>query len=196
MRVIRDYKSYEIYLRHQKEKTLDPVRREKWLGREWKGKVSAFKEAFSKTLGNNLTDKRCLGVCARTGQEIQAFKDLGGDAIGIDLVPCPPLVIEGDMHKIQFLDKTFDIVFSNSIDHSFSPEKFLREVYRVTKPDGLILLHLQAGKDLRKPGLQGYDICEISSSKEIIDEIGNVIVLVDRKINCLGSNWEVLLRKL
>ncbi len=35
MRMLKDYETYDDYVEHQKEKTLDPVRRKKWLGEEW-----------------------------------------------------------------------------------------------------------------------------------------------------------------
>src|SRR3546814_13796700 len=36
MNAKRRYASYDEYLAHQKTKTLDPIRREKWLGEEWR----------------------------------------------------------------------------------------------------------------------------------------------------------------
>ena len=36
MKMLKDYQEYDDYVDHQKEKTLDPVRRKKWLGEEWK----------------------------------------------------------------------------------------------------------------------------------------------------------------
>lgn len=195
MKVIRDYKSYSEYIKHQKEKTIDPVRRKKWLDEEWAPKLQAFKECFKQVLGEDLLAKRCLGICARAGQEIQAFRDLGADAIGIDLVPCPPLVLFGDMHGIPFPDNEFDIVYSNSFDHSLYPEKFLSEIQRVVKPGGLVLLHLLLGVNLRNPNpRQGYDICELDSSGEVIKRFRNSEVLLNQKCHCLGLSWELLLR--
>ena len=195
MEVIRDYDSYSEYLHHQSEKTLDAERRKLWLNEEWKPKHLAFKDCFERVFGRDLSGKNCLGICARTGQEIQAFIDLGAEAIGIDLVPHTPLVVCGDMHDIPFAENEFDIVFCNSIDHSLYPEKFLSEIQRVVKPGGLVLLHLLIGVNLRKPNSrQGYDICELDSSKEVIKKFSNSKVLLDQKFYCLNLNWELLLR--
>lgn len=197
MKVVREYHDYSDYINHQQEKTLDPKRRKKWLGKEWKTKLKAFKEAFISALGNDLSGKRCLGICARTGQEIQAFKDLGADAIGIDIVPCKPLVIEGDMHNMPFPDNEFDIVFSNSFDHALHPEKVVKEVIRVIKPNSFVLFHLRfytSSYEQRSQRKQSYDICEVGNSKEFIELFDDAEVLIDRECNYLSANREVLLK--
>jgi len=86
---------------------------------------------------------RALGICARTGQEIKALNQLGMDAIGIDIVAYPPLVVFGDAHKLPFKAKQFDFVFSNSLDHSIYPRLFINEMLRVLKTNGYGMLHLQ-----------------------------------------------------
>ena len=88
---MKEYKDYESYINHQKEKTLDSTRREKWLGEEWRLKIDGFKQEFSK-LKNFLTpDKKCLCLGSRTGQEVVALKEIGvKEAIGLDIVPHKP----------------------------------------------------------------------------------------------------------
>ena len=185
MRVVRNYKSYEEYVNHQKEKTLDPVRRRKWLGKEWEQKIKVFLDSFKKILPSpNIEGKKWLCVGARTGQEVVAFDMLGASSpIGVDLVSCPPYVKEDDMHNMSFPSNTFDGVFSNILDHSVDPKKFISEIQRVVKPHGLVLLHLQVGKNLAKPGLQGYDICELSSWEEVVKFFDTAEVLESRKCN-------------
>jgi len=194
IRIVREYISYSEYLGHQKTKTLDPIRRRKWLAEEWNLKLKTFRNCFIKTFGENLFGKRCLGICARTGQEIQAFRDLGADAIGIDIVPCEPLVIEGDMHNIPFSDNSFDIVFSNSIDHSLYPEEFAKEVRRVLKPNGLVLLHLILHQIPYNQRKQDYNICDVDDSKSMIKLFGDAKILKDKACCYFSSNWEVLLK--
>src|SRR3546814_17642182 len=46
MNAKRRYASYDEYLAHQKTKTLDPIRREKWLGEEWRSQLDGFKSIF------------------------------------------------------------------------------------------------------------------------------------------------------
>ena len=86
--------------------------------------------------------------------------NLGKDAIGIDLVPCEPLVIEGDFHDLSFSDGSFDFVFSNVFDHALYPDKFLKEISRVLSNRGTAILHLQTGGLNDKYGV--HDINEIN----------------------------------
>ena len=148
MEVIRSYENYGDYLLHQKEKSLDPKRVNKWLSEEWEPKVKMFKAVFSRNKQYLKINGKALGICARTGQEILALQELGMDAIGVDIAPHPPLVIQGDAHDLPFEDSIFDFVFSNSFDHSIYPDKFLSEMQRVLKSGGYGILHLQLTKNV------------------------------------------------
>ena len=97
--LIRTYVDYENYLTHQKVKTLDPVRIEKWLHDEWEVKLSGFREVFARNAEFVAGKRRALCLGARTGQEVAALRELGIDAVGIELVPFPPYTVEGDVHK-------------------------------------------------------------------------------------------------
>ena len=194
MRIIRDYGDYNDYISHQKEKTLDPVRRKKWLNEEWDLKLSGFLQIFGGTCENILTDDMnalCLG--ARTGQEVVALRQLGLDAIGIDLVPCEPHVIAGDIHNLDFDDKYFDFVFTNIFDHSLNPQKMISEAERVLKPNGLFLMQLQVDQ-----GSDEYAENEIDSvAKDIHPLFKNTKINTSREIprNFAGMNWEILTLK-
>jgi len=150
---------YIQYINLQKEKTTDPVRREKWLNKEWSSKLEGFKKIFNKHV--DYIGHKCLCIGARTGQEVQALKDLNKDAIGIDLVGNEPLVIEGDFHNLSFDDNSFDFIFSNAFDHSLYPSKFCSEMVRVLKPGGTVLLHLQVDVPNDKYGV--FDIKNIQT---------------------------------
>jgi len=142
----REYKDYEDYLSHQKSKApigsqlhtdLSPG------GKCWDSDCEGFKRIFEthrETIAN-LSKGICLG--ARTGQEVVILKEIGlEDCIGIDLNPDPPLVIEGDVHDLSFDDDSFDFVFSNIFDHVLYHDKFLDEIFRVCKKDGICILHV------------------------------------------------------
>jgi len=146
MGLTREYKNYDDYLSFQKEKTCDPVRREKWLNEEWDLKISGFKNEFSKLKNYLKEDSRILCLGARTGQEVVAFKEMGySNTIGIDIVPCEPHVVLGDIHDLSFNAAEFDLVYSNIIDHSINPKKMVSEIERVLKIDGLFYLQVQLG---------------------------------------------------
>jgi len=183
-------KEYLDYLKKQKEKTLDPTRRAKWLGEEWDTKIKEFKEIFEEHKDILKNCKNALCVAARTGQEVQALQDMGIEAIGIDIVPCPTLVIEGDMHNIPYPDKSFDFVYSNSFDHSLYPDKFVKELERVARK--YILLQLQVGV-----GQDEYTATRISSSEDVIKLFNYFEVIKNKQLPQmrLGMNWDLLLAK-
>jgi len=37
-----EYQVYDDYIEHQKKKTTDPIKRKKWLGKEWQMKIDVF----------------------------------------------------------------------------------------------------------------------------------------------------------
>jgi SAM-dependent methyltransferase len=195
MKILKSYDNYGDYIEHQKEKTLDPKRREKWLGEEWELKLNGFSKIFGHTCKNILeTEMRSLCIGARTGQEVVALKALGVDAVGIDLVPCEPHVIYGDMHNLDFDDESFDFIFTNVFDHSLSPDKMISEIERVLKPSGYFLLHMQL-----EQGSDEYAENEIDNvDADILPFFKETDVCVNRPIprNFAGMNWEILTVKL
>ncbi len=148
MKKARTYREYEEYIKFQSQKTLDPEKRRKWLGEEWDLKLDGFKKEFSKFGESLRKDMKSLCIGARTGQEVVALKEMGVDeVIGIDIVPHPPHVIEGDMHNLDFEDETFDFIYTNIFDHSINPSKMMSEMERVLKVGGHIFLQCQVGID-------------------------------------------------
>ncbi|RME57120.1 class I SAM-dependent methyltransferase, partial [Candidatus Parcubacteria bacterium] len=173
----RAYENYTDYLRHQKEKTLDPQRIQKWLGEEWDIKLEGFKRIFKRNW-EYLQDKKnalCLG--ARTGQEVAALQSLGLNAIGIDLVPFAPYTIAGDVHDLAFKDGEFGFVFSNIFDHVLYPDKFCSEIERVLRPGGVAILHLQVGIELDE-----YAETFVNDPDAVIKLFENVAVVESRPI--------------
>ena len=139
----RVYKDYDTYLRHQAgklprlnlteyDRTYREALRERLRGlpRGWHG---------TRTL--------CLG--ARIGTEVKAFLDLGAFAVGVDLNPGPGnrYVVHGDFHHLQYADASVDVVFSNSLDHVFDVPRWMAEVRRVLRPEGMLLLEAGRGVD-------------------------------------------------
>ena len=195
MKKTHSYDEYTQYLDHQKVKTLDPDRRKKWLNEEWDLKINGFKTVFSKLLdeGTLSTDQRALCIGARTGQEIIALRELGIDAVGIDIVPHDDLVLEGDMHNLQFENDSFDFVFSNVFDHSLYPEKMISEIERVLRVEGSCLVQFQV-----KIPSDEYSENEIESmDHDVLSlfEQSKIIHSEPIQRNFAGMNWEILMRK-
>jgi len=186
------HKSYEEYIRFQKTKTEDPVRRQKWLNEEWNLKLQGFKELFVRH-GLDTGNKRALCIGARTGQEVVAIKELGVDACGIDIVPCPPHVVEGDMHNLQYKDGEFDFVFSNVYDHSLYPEKKASEIERVLKVGGKALFQFQIDVDQDE-----YTEFYVNKpDHDLLPLFHQSLCIKNESIprNVFGMNWEIVLEK-
>jgi len=139
----RRYESYEAYLEHQRAKLETHV-------------FGDYDTEFRKTLRERLAGLDlawpgrtvlCLG--ARIGTEVKAFLDLGCFAIGIDLNPGKEnrYVVQGDFHDLQFAPKSVDVVYTNSLDHAFDLDRIAKEVLKVLKPDGLLIVEAVQGRD-------------------------------------------------
>jgi hypothetical protein len=124
--------TYDEYLAHQCEKTLDPANREGSRIKEDR-RIREFRESFAVLDGIVSTNGRGLCMGARYGEEVRAFHQLGyANVHGIDLVACPPWVSVGDMHSVECEDRAFEFVFSNALDHLYSLQDFADEVSRIT----------------------------------------------------------------
>ncbi len=184
---------YEEYLTLQREKTEDKERRQKWLGPEYESKVTTFREYFQQIIPKFInTDQSILCVCARTGQEVVALKDLGySNSIGVDLVPCEPNVIFGDMHNLPFGSDSFSMVFSNNFDHSLYPLKFLEEVHRVLKPKGIFFLHVLSNRPNDK-----FGVTDIHSLRAVRKLFKGFCIVQETNIELFSLNHEFILKKI
>ncbi len=142
------YSSYEEYLEHQKSKIdKKPLDYLKEYEIEFHKTLIQRLEAIDNIASFKGKNALCLG--ARKGTEVRSFLDLGCFAVGIDLNPTigNKYVVCGDFHNIQFSDFSVDIVYTNSFDHVFSPEKILSEINRILKKDGVFILEAVAMSD-------------------------------------------------
>jgi SAM-dependent methyltransferase len=139
----RSYGSYEAYLEHQKAK----------LETHDFGQYDAeFRDALRERLAAldaGWQGKSVLCLAARIGTEVKAFLDLGAFAIGIDLNPGEEnrYVLHGDFHDLQFAPGSVDVVYTNSLDHAFDIDRIAKEVLKVLKPDGLLVVEAVQGRE-------------------------------------------------
>ena len=209
---VHGHLSYVDYVELQKRKTADPTRRSKWLSEEWSPKVHEFETYFrslfveigahpsvlklrAETSDSAISqpgdENEALAVGARTGQEVQALRNLGWAAIGVDLVPQLPLVIEGDLHELPFTDNTFNFTFSNVFDHALNPQKMIQEIERVTIDGGWICLHLAVGEPTDEFGVT--EIASVTAGARLFRT--SRIVYSGRMDRMLAMNAMILARK-
>jgi len=184
---------YETYVKHQKIKTTDTEKIQKWLNEEWQIKYEGFKDIFERNRLYIKDKKNALCLESRTGQEVKALQDLGLNAIGVDLVAFPPYTEVGDIHYLKFNDGAFDFIFTNIMDHSLYPEKFIFEMERVCKTNGVIIIHLQLGENHDE-----YTETILHGPKPIVSLFNSSKLLVSKPISNLHDqmHWEIILKKI
>jgi SAM-dependent methyltransferase len=163
----REYPSYSEYLEHQKSK-LRYIKNE--LSSTYD--IKYRHELKERLKEQNLVQPRMNVLClaARIGTEVKSFLDLDCFAIGIDLNPGVEnkYVLYGDFHDIQFPNHCIDVIFSNSLDHTFDFDKLIKEIKRVLKPNGYLILEIVRGIE------EGYSPSdyEVSIWKKMDDALG------------------------
>jgi SAM-dependent methyltransferase len=164
------YRSYEDYVEHQRSKLelldLDDYHR------RFRSELRTRLEGLSL----DLRGKSVLCLAARTGAEVLSFRDLGAFAVGIDLLPGnSQLVLTGDFHAIQFADSSADVVFTNSLDHSFDLSRVASEIRRVTKAGGLAVLELMLGTSETKREFGDWEAISWETRKaalQVFEQLG------------------------
>ncbi|CAL9037800.1 unnamed protein product [Musa banksii] len=194
IRIRPGFRSYDDYIKLQLNKTLNPRLRRVWATRDWDRKVRVFARFFSELEAEGLLTNASAALCvgARLGQEVAALRGLGvAGALGMDLVPAPPLVVAGDFHAQPFPDDYFDFEFSNVFDHALYPERFVAEVERTLRPGGVAVLHVAVHRRGDK-----------YSANDLLGGVDGLVALFKRselvrvrKVDGFGLDTEVVLRK-
>ncbi|EXB82455.1 hypothetical protein L484_027629 [Morus notabilis] len=193
LRIRPGYQSYEAYVQRQLNKTLNPKLRQIWTTRDWERKIKVFSRFFSELKNQSLLfdNSKALCIGARVGQEVEALRRTGvADSVGIDLVPCPPLVVKGDFHHQPFDDATFDFEFSNVFDHALYPEKFVSEIERTLRLGGVCVLHVALSRRADK-----YSANDLYSFEPLVRMFEKSDLVHVRKIDGFGLDTEVVFRK-
>ena len=78
------------------------------------------------------------------------------------------------------------------MDHALYPDKFCKEIQRICKNDGIIIIHLKLGDDLDE-----FSETSIYDPQSIIQYFNEVKILSSKKINNLhdSMNWEIIFIK-
>jgi len=195
MKSILETDSYNAYINKQKEKTMNPAKQKKWMNEEWQTKIDGFLDIFSQYTDIFDKDGKCVCLASRTGQEVKSLRELGfSDSIGIDIVPFEPYTIEGDFHNLPFDDNSASLIYTNAVDHVKHPQIWSKEIDRVLKKDGYVLMNLQINIQSDE-----YTVFHIN---DVLDDLlapyfGGYFCHKNESIplNVHAMDWEVLLRK-
>ncbi|KAF6177003.1 hypothetical protein GIB67_027803 [Kingdonia uniflora] len=193
LRIRPGYNSYEMYIQRQLDKTQNPKLRQIWMTRDWDRKINVFATFFENLKHENLLGNTSKSLCigARVGQEVAALQRVGvADSVGIDLVPYPPLVIKGDFHDQPFDNNTFDFEFSNVFDHALYPSKFVREIERTLRPNGVCVLHVALSRRADK-----YSANDLYSTTPLVEMFRDSELVRVKKVDGFGLDTEVVFRK-
>lgn len=79
------------------------------------------------------------------GKQLATYKRLfeGKEYIVLDKHPKSKDVIQGDAHRVPFLDESFDAVICKSVlEHVENPFQVVSEIYRVLKSDGVAIVYV------------------------------------------------------
>ncbi len=145
---VKKYDSYDSYVEQQCSKLnrkLANPHGKIWLEQHEKSYYKILKaiiDSINIKSAYDFSGKSCLCVGARGEAEVQAFIDVGCLAIGIDLNPTPSnrYVVTGDVIRMQYAENSFDIVYTNALDHFLLINKALHSISKVLKPNGMFLL--------------------------------------------------------
>ena len=91
-----------------------------------------------------LTATRVLCVGCRNDAELSYFRQQGAqEVIGIDLYSEQPDILVMDMHRMDFPDSHFDLLYSShSLEHSFDPQQAIAEFVRVVRNGGMLVVEV------------------------------------------------------
>lgn len=79
----------------------------------------------------------CIGC--RNGFELERFRALGLEPVGIDLFSQRPDILVMDMHKTLYADDSFDAIYASySLEHSYDLPAVLAEIARIGR-DGAVV---------------------------------------------------------
>lgn len=166
---VRDYATYDEYIRHQSSKFAGMLARKGgFSGRILAKNRRMFRRHFLLATPFLSPDGKIVCAAARDGTEVEVWRDMGfREAIGFDLFPGPdnPFVITGDFHNMPFEDGTLDLLYCNSLDHSLDLDKFFQEAFRVLKPGALALIDLADQEE----GAGRWEAIEWGCAQDVLD---------------------------
>jgi len=120
-----------------------------------------------------------LGICSSNPKN----QKKNGYCLGNEINPKMKRkdILNCDFNKLpNFLTNKFDICYFNSLDHSYDPKKTAKEIKRIVKLDGFIIINYPEGQ-----GVSNLDPTSDIEIKDIIKLFGNKVIYSKQ----FGSAW-------
>tara|TARA_B100000214_G_scaffold320564_1_gene255768 strand:- start:434 stop:1009 length:576 start_codon:yes stop_codon:yes gene_type:complete len=162
------YKNYEEYVRVQTEGNVNKLKNV-WADQQVFDLIAKYKP--------DAKDVICHGT--RNGAELDMFKKAIPSLyhiIGTEISHTAkqfPNTIQHDFHnQIPSYVNKFDIVYSNSIDHSYDPFKALKTWTEQVNQNGLLCIELATGHENRMRELDPLEISPKELTQIIEEEFG------------------------
>jgi SAM-dependent methyltransferase len=132
-------------------------------------------------------DVLCIG-CRNTA-EIDYFTSKGARKVtGIDLYSTHPRILVMDMHKLQFPDDAFDIVYSaHSLEHAYDPRQVAGEMVRVVRPGGIIVIEVPT--DFQSGEADLVDFGRLESLRELFGPSVGEVLMEEALEASTPRNW-------
>jgi SAM-dependent methyltransferase len=173
------YKKYKDYQSYKDNQVVKPRQKEEYIRQKSTRKYNDFLRSFEKFNPFFGGMRRILCLGARFGEEVKAFRDLGHYALGVDLYADETdLVVEGDWNNLLFEDNSYDVIYTNSIDHCYDLKVMINEIGRVLTPDGIVIIdmavqHCHAAEDkiieAKFADPERYEAMLWNDDKDVID---------------------------
>ena len=156
-------------------------------------KTTKYKQIKNWSFGGILKNERVLEVGFRDGFNLKYLQEKGVNIEGIEVnydavksardFGCK--AFEEDIQlKTHYQNKTFDVISAcDVLEHCFSPENALKEMYRILKDNGKIILEIPFEIDFNENLLHGHSFLfhNLKTFKSIIKSIGLYIYKKDIK---------------
>ena len=159
----------------------------------WKGRKGQFKDLWQKTREKQIKNWDFLGIKGnekmlevgfRDGFNLKYLQDKKVDIDGIEVNPdavdhavdlgCKAYEEDIQM-RTHYNDKTFDKISAiDVLEHCFLPENALKEMYRILKDDGRLLIEIPLEKEFNRNILHGHSTLFFNEKKfdKLINSIG------------------------
>ncbi|KAL0534112.1 hypothetical protein IC582_028393 [Cucumis melo] len=130
--------------------SIDKKNKRLWSSNDWKKKLSSFINFFQSIRDLGLLHNHTKFICVSASgvPEVMALSHMGvHDVTGVELIDSPPFVSRADPHNLPFFDQVFDLAFTAHLAEALFPSRFVFEMERVVRPNGVCVIMVEECRD-------------------------------------------------